>query len=492
LNIAVILGDDLMDRQSDLRRRDTKEMDRGESLPPALLSMNAYLGAKPVADALALGADVVITGRLVDSALVLGPLIHEFQWSLDDYDRLAQGSLAGHIIECGTQCTGGNFTDWDQVPGYDNMGFPIALCRADGSFAVTKPDRTGGVVTAATVGEQLVYEIGDPRAYILPDVVCDFTQVALRERGRDCVEVTGAKGYPPPTSYKVSATVADGYRCTAAMMLGGMGAREKAERVGRALITRTARLFEERGFGPFRETHTEILGAEAIYGPHARAGHVREVVARISVSHDSREALHLFSREIAQAATATAPGISSILGGRPRVSPVVRLFSFLIPKQEVGVVLHMSGQEIPVEMPDQPAFDPSGLPAQPVPGVPHLSGDRTVPLVELARARSGDKGNHANIGVIARHPDYIPYIRAALTEDAVARYLGHVLDERTGTVTRWELPGIHAFNFLLKNSLGGGGVVSLRVDPQGKTLAQQLLEFPVPVPEGMPRSIARK
>ena len=206
LNIAVIEGDDILSELPSLKNQEVKEMEKDSFLPDSCLSINAYLGSSGIVKALDEGADIVITGRVVDSALVLGPLMHEYHWGASDYDLLSAGSLAGHIIECGAQCTGGNFTDWKKIKGFDNMGFPFVDVFKNGDFIVSKPPGTGGVVTFGTVAEQFLYEIGNPKEYILPDVICDFTNVTIKDLGSDKVMVQGAKGWPPTNNYKVSAT----------------------------------------------------------------------------------------------------------------------------------------------------------------------------------------------------------------------------------------------------------------------------------------------
>jgi hypothetical protein len=280
--VAVVLGDDLTEVANAWTKAEQKEplfapfslLGEAETMwgpKDRVLSCNAYLGAKPIAEALEAGAQIVITGRCVDSALVLGPLLHEFKWAHNDFDRLSAGSLAGHIIECGAQCTGGNFTDWKLAASkWHDMGFPIAECKADGSFVVTKPQGTGGVVSVGSVAEQMLYEIGDPRAYLLPDVTCDWSHVRIdqlpEENGCPRVLVSGARGSAPPETYKVGATRAEGYIVSGQLLISGFDAVDKAKAVAAAVLKKTRRMLTLFNLPDFLNTRVELLGAEDTYG----------------------------------------------------------------------------------------------------------------------------------------------------------------------------------------------------------------------------------
>ena len=344
-----------------------------------------------------------------------------------------------------------------------------------------KPAGTGGLITPAVLYEQLLYEIGDPRAYLLPDVVCDFTQVRAEQVGPDQVRVQGARGRPPPRQLKVSATYPGGFKTSAGFLLAGEEAVQKGEAVGLSLLRKTEQLLRARGYAGFRDSRVDVLGAEATYGTHTRARASREVVVRIAASHESADALKLMVRELPQAGTGMAPGFASGIGGRAGAAAVIRLFSFLVDRDAVHGLVELDGCR--VEVPDTHAvfFDPKSLREQKL-AYAKVDAEQQVPLFKLAHGRSGDKGDHANIGILARRPEYVDLIGAALTEEAVAAHMAHVLDPDRGRVRRWALPGCSGWNFLLEHSLGGGGVASLRPDPQGKTFAQQLLAFEVPVP----------
>ena len=483
VRIAVVLGDDVLPQIASLRTEGVTELQSGATLPDKVVTANAYLGALPVRKALAEGAQIVITGRCVDSAVTLGALMHEFGWSPDDHDRLAQGSLAGHIIECGCQATGGLHTDWESVPDWPHIGYPVIECHADGHFVATKPAGTGGLVNCAVIAEQMLYEIGDPRRYLLPDVSCDFTQVRLEQVGPDRVRVSGARGLAPGPAYKVSSTYMDGFRCTAKLTIVGIDATRKAQRTGEAILVRTREIFARMGLADYSRTHIELQGSElGNFGPHARTAEVREVQLHVAVMHPQKLALDIFAREIAPAGTSWSPGTTGA-GGRASPSPCIKQFAFLLDKQRLAPTVEMDGATWPVDLPTgQAAVPASAHPdATTVPVQPAITGGATreVPLISLAWARSGDKGNTSNIGVIARRAEWLPLLRAQLTEARVAAWLAHLVQ---GRVTRYDVPGIHAMNFVCEQALDGGGMASLRNDPLGKGMAQILLTMPLAVP----------
>jgi len=488
VTIAVVQGDDVMPIVPQLREQGVTELQSGAALPQRLLTANAYLGALPTRQALDDGAQIVVTGRCVDSAVTLGALMHEFGWAEHDYDRLAQGSLAGHIIECGCQATGGLHTDWESVPDWAHIGYPVIECSADGSFVVTKPPGTGGLVNTAVISEQMLYEIGDPQRYLLPDVTCDFSQVRLAQAGEHRVLVQGARGIAPGPAYKVSSTYMDGFRCTAQLTIVGPDAARKARRTGEAILERTRELFAQHGLADYSRTNIEVLGSEeANFGPRACTRDVREAVLRVAVMHPQKAALELFAREIAPAGTSWSPGTTGA-DGRPRPAPAIKQFAFLLDKRRLSPEVVIGDEVKPVAVPAgqaevSPPVRPEPLASaqgRPVEG-PELAGIEMVevPLARLAWGRSGDKGDSSNVGIIARRPEWLPLLRAQLTEARVAQWLAHLVQ---GSVTRYDLPGIHAMNFLCTRALDGGGMASLRNDPLGKGMAQILLTMPIQVP----------
>jgi hypothetical protein len=323
----------------------------------------------------------------------------------------------------------------------------------------------------------------------LPDVVCDFTQVQLLPEGAERVRVTGARGRPASPCYKVTATFQRGYQIAIMMAIRGQRAKAKAERTAQELLTRTRALMRQQGFADYSGTWVELLGAESLYGPHCQVQESREIVLRIAVQHDDKRALEFLQKESASAGTSMGPGTRSHFGGRSDVQGVICAASYYIAKTQVPVWVQVGAEEArPVAIPVTAAE--AELPALPHPAddpgcaLPLAQGPRLVPvpLSLLAHARSGDKGDDANIGVIARRPEWVPVLAQFLTADRVRGYFAHLM---TGPVTRYALPGIGAFNFFLAQALGGGGSCSLRSDPLGKCYAQMLLDMTLPCPENL-------
>ncbi len=344
LRIGIVTGDDILNRIDDYLSRgiELRNMDTGAPLSTVrdrIQSANAYLGAAPIVAALDKGAQVVITGRATDTGLTLGPMIHEFGWATNDWDRLAAGTIAGHIIECGAQCSGGNCQyDWETIPDLANVGFPIAEATADGTFVITKHEGTGGRVSVPSIKEQLVYEMGDPHEYITPDCVADFTTIQLAEDGADRVRVSGIKGRPATEFLKVSISYSAGYKAVGTLVYAWPDAFAKAQGADKVLRARLDRL----GLS-FDQILTEYVGASATHGPLAgeTPSDVAEVQLRVGVRGNDRAAIERFTKEIAPLILTGPPAVTGFAGGRPKVEEIVAYWPALIPKTEINAAVEM-------------------------------------------------------------------------------------------------------------------------------------------------------
>ena len=344
LKIGMVTGDDILDRIDDLlgRRIELRNMDTDEPLSSVrdqIQSANAYLGAQAIVQALNQGAQVVITGRATDTGLTLAPMIHEFGWSTTDWDKLAAGTIAGHIIECGAQCSGGNCQyEWQSIPDLASVGFPIAEASADGSFVITKHEGTGGRVNIPSIKEQLVYEMGDPHSYITPDCIADFTTINLRDEGVDRVGVFGIKGRPATDSLKVSISYSAGYKAVGTLVYAWPRAFEKAKAADQILRARLERLGLQ-----FDQILTEFVGANATHGPLAGepSADIAEVQLRVGVRGPDRRAVERFTKEIAPLILTGPPAVTGFAGGRPKVEELVAYWPALIPKSEINPVVEI-------------------------------------------------------------------------------------------------------------------------------------------------------
>lgn len=480
--VGVVAGDDLMDRIQAWHAEglDLSNMDDGRpfaEIADRVSSANAYLGAGGVVQALAEGARFIVTGRVTDTGITLAPMIHRFGWAADDWDRLAAGIIAGHILECGAQSTGGNYTDWRRVPSFHDVGYPIVEMDADGGFVVTKHPGTGGLVSVATVAEQLVYEMGDPSAYLTPDVVVDFGSIVLSDDGPDRVRVSGVRGSAPTDRLKVSVSYADGWKASGGVIVSGPEAVAKGEVLGQILWGRLP---------DFEEALTELVGASATWGPLSPSREANEIMARFGVRDHDRAKVREFSKMVPALVLSGPPGVG-VIGGRPPVQEVVAYWPCLIPRDRcpAEVVVMGGGDRVEVTVPSAGPTGEGRVPAGATPRVdagdegPTLTGETmTVKLRDLCHGRSGDKGDTCNIGIIARHPALYRWMVDTITAERVKAAFEGIA---SGGVERFEVPNIGALNFLLHQCLGGGGTLSLHIDAQGKTYSHALLSIEVEI-----------
>ena len=485
LRIGVVCGDDVLplirSAGSDNFERDLRNLDTGDAIDEIrdrLVTANAYLGAAPIIAALEQNADIVITGRVADPSLTVAPCVHHFQWAEDDWDRWAAATVAGHLIECGVQVTGGISTDWLNLPDHVNIGFPVIEMSSDGSFVVTKPAGTGGSVTGQTVTEQLVYEIGNPDCYLSPDLTVSFANLRLEEIATDRIRVTGAQGRPPSQTYKVSATYLDGFRGAGQLMIFGLDVVSKAQRCGEIVLQR----LHAAGM-VWRNSVIECLGANASAGGNIAdeiRDSLREVVLRVALEAEDRNVIEHFSRQFISLVTAGPQGTTGYAEGRSRIHQIFRYWPCLIGRGHVApqvTVLEATGANRPACKEEtsislHPHCPSTKSIATRTPSRPPRALQSRKFLGDIAVARSGDKGINANVGVIARDPSDFDPLKKFLTEARVAAWFTALGAER---VERFELPNLFALNFVIHGILKNG----LRTDAQGKALGQVLLEMPL-------------
>ncbi|HKA20365.1 MAG TPA: acyclic terpene utilization AtuA family protein [Blastocatellia bacterium] len=339
IKIGIVAGDDIMSQLDDFIGRgvELQNQETGEplaSIRDRVQSANVYFGGREIADALGQGAQIIIAGRVTDTGLSLGPMIHEFNWARDDWDRLAAGTIAGHTVECGAQCTGGNcLVDWETIPNVADIGYPIIEANPDGSFVITKHKGTGGRITVASIKEQLLYEMGDPREYITPDCIADFTTIQLEQDGTDRVRFSGIKGRPATDLYKVSVSYSAGWKAVGSLVYGWPDAYKKARAADRVVRERLDRLGLR-----FDTVLTEFVGVNACHGELLSGPpdpDIAEVTFRIGVRSEDKRAVERFTREVAPLVLNGPPTVTGFAAGRAKVEEIIAYWPALIPKNEV-------------------------------------------------------------------------------------------------------------------------------------------------------------
>ena len=494
LKVGVVYGDNIVDQLYELSAAGERftNMETGQDffdVRSRISSANIYLGAEPVLKALEAGCQVIVTGRVTDTGLTLAPMIHEFGWAMDDWDKMAAGIVAGHIIECGCQATGGNITDWHDVKSFNNIGYPIIEMEPSGEFVVTKHKNTGGIVSEKTVKEQLVYEMGDPSSYISPDGVACFDCVELKEDGPDRVRVFGCKGLPEPDHLKVSMSFQDGWKAEGAVLVSGPDTYDKARMIADILWKKLKHKYEA--------TDTSMIGSGSIWPEQLSHCETNEILLRFGVRDKDINKVRDFGKALSTLILSGPAGMAVTTGGRPRPSQVIAYWPALMHRSRVKakvLVMDTSGDEdfheisfpIRVRSTQTEAFDKK--PTRPARKKP-TGKVQQARLQEICYARSGDKGDTCNIGVLARSPEVYDWLVDYLTTDRVKKFFAGIT---LGEVTRFELDNLHGLNFLLEETLGGGGTKSLVIDPQGKTLAQALLQMVIRVPSSLLKTVSGK
>jgi len=492
IKVGVVHGDNIIDQIDELMSKGEKftNIDTGEKFTDVrnrVTSANVYLGAEPVVKALQQGCQIIVTGRVTDTGITLAPMIHEFGWKWDDWDKIASGVIAGHIIECGTQSSGGNITDWRDVKSFHNIGYPIIEMESSGEFTVTKHPRTGGLVSEKTVKEQLVYEMGNPSDYITPDGIARFDSIQLKKTGKDRVKVFGIKGEPLTDKLKVSMSYNDGWKAQGGILVSGPNAYAKARTL--------ADIYWKRLNTKYEETRTDLIGSGSIWPEAIRSAETVELILQFGVRDQDYKKVEGFGKLI-PALILSGPSGLAVTGGRPRPSQVVAYWPALINRTNASakvLTIDTSGNEkefaITFKENTHKHLKLKIKQIRPADEKQTTGKLKSAKLRDLCYARSGDKGDTCNIGVLARSPDIYDWMVKNLTSDKVKKFFKGIAK---GKVIRYKLDNLHGLNFLLEKSLGGGGTLSLMVDPQGKTLAQALLEMPIKAPSRLFNSMKDK
>lgn len=494
IKVGVIYGDNIFDNIQNYNE-DFINLDNPnvtfKDIKEKLQIANVYFGAKPIIEVLKEGADIVITGRVTDASLVMAPMIYEFQWKEEDWNLLASSLVAGHLIECGTQVTGGNYTDWHKVKNWD-LGYPLIEAFSDGSFIVKKHRNTGGIINKDTVREQLLYEIEDPHHYISPDVIADFNTVDIKEIHEDEVLISNVKGKNPTPFYKVSMAYEDGYKVSGELILSGPKVIEKAKIVQEILEEKISKK-------NFYRYNVAMIGYNSCHKSLISFDHANEILLRFYAHDFDKNKLEEFSKKIPSLVLSAPPGIS-YTGGRTKVSEVLAFYPTLIKKESIQPQIMILNPESKIinfyydvknhnhktesRVMDESSSDLLKLPLQ-----KESQNLIEVAFEEICLARSGDKGNHINLGIIARNKEIYKFLKEYLTSDYI-KYLFR--DICKGKVRKYEIPNLESFNFILENSLEGGGTRSLQIDMQGKTIAQAFLNQKIKIPEFLLKNIKNK
>ncbi len=487
--VMAITGDNLIEHIPELRKSGNafNNLETGEkfnNIAKNLRAANAYTSSEGIVKALEKGADIVICGRASDSALAIGPIKYEMGWSTDQWDLIASAMVAGHLIECGTQVSGGNFTDWESIKDWYHMGYPIIEMYEDGYCIVTKAPGSGGLISEFTVKEQLVYEIADPGNYLGPDVVADLTSLEVKWIAMDQVMVKGATGKPAPETWKVSMAYHDGYKSSGYIVVGGAHAQQKAEVLKDSFWKRLP---------GFEKTSTNFIGADAL-GQSLKNPDPKEILIQFTAFAQDKKKLELFSKEVAGMILSGPQGVAAF-GGRPKVQEVMAYWPTLVKSQDLELKLweisdkgkeanvlsfHPEATKGDISRKTEPKTETDS------PSIKDPFNGEEIALSEICLARSGDKGNSINLGVIARSSEVYVFIKKYLTEELLKNWFSDICK---GEIKKYELANLLALNFVLHEALDGGGTRSGRLDPQGKMLASALLHKKIFVPKSVVNSV---